>query len=70
MTGIKRQLPWEFVWPIATAVALYLAKWPLLVLAAIIGLPVLFLNTVLYLAPRYPRTMFVLMALLRGFLRK
>jgi hypothetical protein len=61
-------MPWEFVWLIATAVAYHYVKpymLPLLVLAAIVGFFTAAINAWLYLAARFPKTMFVIAALLR-----
>lgn len=58
-----KQFPWlEFIWLIITAVLLYVAKWPILLGAAIVG----FCYCLFWLCDRYPRTMFVIVGLLRG----
>ena len=44
-----------FVWLIATAVVMYFAKWPILLILALIG----FFRGLFWLCERYPRTMFV-----------
>jgi hypothetical protein len=43
-----------FLWLVATATALYFAKWPILVVAAIVG----FCKAWIWLSRRYPRTMY------------
>jgi hypothetical protein len=55
---------------IVTAIALYVAKWPILVLAAIALFFAIFINAVLWGARRYPKITFVLLALLPGMLRR
>jgi hypothetical protein len=52
---------------IVTAIALYFAKWPILILAAIVGLFKMWLW--LWLCRRYPRTMYYVAAFLSGFVR-
>ena len=51
-----------FAWLIATAVVMYFAKWPVLVIAALIG----FFRGLFWLCERYPRTMLVILALVLG----
>lgn len=55
-----------FAWLIATAVAMYYAKWPILVILALVG----FFRGLFWLCNRYPKTMFVISVILRGFLRR
>jgi hypothetical protein len=62
-----KHFPWpEFIWLLLTAIALYYLKWPILVIAALVGL----VNAWLWFCHRYPRTMFILTAFLRGLLRR
>jgi MFS superfamily sulfate permease-like transporter len=58
---MKRSWPY-FLWLILTAVALYYAKWPLLILAAL----VLFFRGYWWLCERYPRTMFTITVFLNA----
>jgi hypothetical protein len=53
-----------FAWLIATAVVMYFAKWQILVIAALIG----FFRGLSWLGERYPRTMFVILAIVRGMM--
>ena len=53
-----------FTFLIVTAVALYYAKWPILLIAALIG----FFRGLFWLGERYPRTMLVIAALVRGLM--
>ncbi len=53
-----------FGWLIATAVVMYFAKWPILLIAALVG----FFRGLFWLCERYPRTMLVLMAFVRGLM--
>ena len=53
-----------FVWLIATAVVMYLAKWPILLILALVG----FFRGLLWLCDRYPRTMIVLLGFFRGLI--
>jgi hypothetical protein len=53
-----------FAWLIVTAIVMYYAKWPILVIAALIGI----FRGLLWLCERYPRTMLVIMAFVRGLM--
>jgi len=53
-----------FAFLIVTAVALYFAKWPILLIAALVG----FFRGLFWLCERYPRTMLVIAALVRGLM--
>ena len=53
-----------FAFLIITAVALYFAKWPILLIAALIG----FFRGLFWLGERYPRTMFIILAIVRGLM--
>jgi hypothetical protein len=53
-----------FVWLIVTAVALYYLKWPVLLIAALVG----FVNVWLWLCHRFPRTMWFVSGFLRGLM--
>ncbi len=52
-----------FAWLIATAVVMYFAKWPILLIAALVG----FFRGLLWLGNRYPKTMLVIAV--RGLMR-
>jgi hypothetical protein len=55
-----------FVWLIVTAMALHYLKWPILIIAAIVG----FVRGWLWLCGRFPKTMWVVGVLLSGLLRR
>jgi hypothetical protein len=60
-----KRFPWlEFTWLILTAIALYFFKWPILVIAAI----VVFFRALFWLTERFPRTMLVVLVIIRGLL--
>jgi hypothetical protein len=43
---------------------MYYAKWPILVIAALVG----FFRGLFWLCDRYPRTMFVILAFVKGLM--
>jgi len=49
---------------VATAVALYFAKWPILIVAGLVG----FFRGLFWLCERFPKTMFVIMVIVRPLL--
>jgi uncharacterized membrane protein (UPF0136 family) len=53
-----------FAWLTVTAVALYYAKWPILIITGLIG----FFRGRQWLSVRFPRTMFVILAIVRGLM--
>jgi hypothetical protein len=53
-----------FAWLIVTAIVMYYAKWPILVIAALVG----FFRGQYWLCNRYPRTMFVILTIVRGMM--
>ena len=53
-----------FAFLIVTAVVLYCAKWPILIVAGMVG----FFRGLFWLCERYPRTMFVIMVIGRALL--
>ncbi len=55
-----------FAWLIATAVVMYFAKWPILLIAAIVGI----IRVYALLARRYPKTMWFLLGVIRGLMRR
>ena len=55
-----------FAFLLVVAVALYYAKWPILIIAALVG----FFRGLFWLCHRFPRTMFVIMAIVRGLMGK
>jgi len=65
MTGMKQRFPSpEFAWLLATAVAYYYAKWPPLILAAIVGL----IHAWLWFCRRFPMTACFVFVFLRALL--
>jgi hypothetical protein len=54
----------HFAFLIVTAVVMYYAKWPILVIAALVG----FFRGLFWLCDRYPRTMFVILAFVKGLM--
>jgi hypothetical protein len=55
-----------FVWLIATAVVMYYAKWPILVILAV----VLIVRGLSWLGHRYPKTTLFILLFLRSLLRR
>jgi hypothetical protein len=55
-----------FAFLIVTAIALYCAKWPILLIAALVG----FFRGLYWLCDRYPRTMRVIVAIFWGLMRR
>jgi hypothetical protein len=53
-----------FAWLIVTAIVMYYAKWPILLILALVG----FYRGLFWLCERYPRTMLVIAALVRGLM--
>jgi hypothetical protein len=53
-----------FAFLIVTAIVLYYAKWPVLIIAALIG----FFRGLFWQCERYPRTMLVILAIVRGMI--
>lgn len=54
----------HFAFLIVTAIVMYYAKWPILFVAGMIG----FFRGLFWLCERYPRTMLVIAALVRGLM--
>ncbi len=55
-----------FAFLIVTAVVMYYAKWPILIIAAIVGI----IQVWALLARRYPKTMWFLLGVFRGLMRR
>lgn len=55
-----------FAFLIATAIVMYFAKWPILLIAALVG----FFRGLYWLCDRYPRTMRVIVAIFWGLMRR
>ena len=53
-----------FAFLIVTAIVLYYAKWPVLIIAALIG----FFRGLFWQCEHYPRTMLVILAIVRGMI--
>jgi len=55
-----------FAWLIVTAIVMYYAKWPILLIAALVGI----FKGLLWLGQRYPKTMFFILFLFRNLTRR